>query len=535
VDPRVGRGLALIVGAGLCGGRAPAQGASATLVYGLGGEPKLLDPGDSSDVNAFVVQAQVYNSLVGNAPGSTNVVPDLAQSWTASDHDTVWTFQLRRGVTFQDGTPCDAAAVVFNVERWWDLRSPYSFVNAGRTHQTWRFNMGGFKGDPNSVLKDIAATGPYTVRFTTNAPFPDLPAVLAGDGHFGIASPAAVRADGPRYGSPSAFPVGTGPFVVKSWTPGSEIVLARNPTYWKPDLPKADGVVIKFRNDPSSQLADVQAGTADFTSNLLPDQLKTIQADPHLRAVFVPTTNVGFLNLLPAYAPLSKPEVRRAIAMAIDQKGIVYSLLGSHLAVNNGHFISPALSWTWSAKVTSYPYDPARAKAMIASAGYPAGFDLDLWYMPLSRPYMPAPKPVAEAIGANLSAIGVRTRLMTEDWAAYLTDAVKGRFQSALFGSVGSVDAGAIYALAFGPGSTTDLGGWTDPTLLSLLDEARRTGERAVQVRDYARIDEIVFDDAVRIPLMHTKVLGAERTGLSGWTPSPLGSEPFESVVMSAP
>ncbi|HXX38288.1 MAG TPA: ABC transporter substrate-binding protein, partial [bacterium] len=396
------------VSGGLPSGSLQAQNARGTLVYGLGGEPKLLDTGDSSDNNASIVQAQIYNSLVGYKPGTLDLVPDLAVSWVPSENYTVWTFQLRRGLRFQDGTPFNADAVKFNVERWWDLQSPYSFANAGRTHVTWRVNMGGFKGQPSSVLKDVVVTGPYTIRFITQSPFPNLPGVLAGDGHFGIASPTAVQADGPKYGSPSALPVGTGPFIAKSWTPGDRIVLVKNPGYWKRGLPKSDGLVIKFISDPAAQLADVQAGTVDFTADLLPEQLKIIQADPQLRPVFAPTTNVGFLNLNPAYAPLSKPEVRRAVATAIDQQGIVDAFFGRQLAVTNGHFTPPVMSWAWSPKVTSYPYDPAKAKQMLAEAGYPNGFDLDLWYMPVPRPYFPTPRQVAEAIGANLSAIGLR-------------------------------------------------------------------------------------------------------------------------------
>lgn len=525
----------LITGTGLPRESAVAQTVRGTLVYGLGGEPKLLDPGDSSDNNASIVQAQIYNSLVGHKPGTLDLEPDLAVSWTPSDDYRVWTFQLRRGVRFQDGTPFDADAVKFNVERWWDPASPYSFANAGRTHTTWRVNMGGFKGQPSSVLKDVVVAGPYTVRFVTNVPFPTLPGVLAGDGHFGIASPAAIQADGPRYGSPSGLPVGTGPFVVKSWTPGDQIALTRNASYWKAGLPKSDNLVIKFISDPAAQLADAQAGTIDFTGNLLPEQLKTIEADPRLRAVFEPTTNVGFLNLNPTYPPLAKPEVRRALATAIDQKGIVDAFFGSQLAVANGHFTPPVMSWAYSPKVGGYPYDPGKAKQMLAEAGYPTGFDIDLWYMPVPRPYFPAPKQVAEAVGATWSAIGLRVHLKTEDWAAYLADGEKGKFQAALYGTVESLDPGFAYFVRFTPGSTHDLGGWTDPKLLALLKQGQQTGDRALQRRDYSQIDEIVFNDAVRIPLVHTKVLAVERRSVAGWIPSPFGSESFEEIVKSAP
>jgi len=527
--------LAFVVGAGVPGGQTLAQDARGTLVYGLGGEPKLLDTGDSSDNNASIVQAQIYNSLVGNKPGTMEFVPDLALSWTPSENYTVWTFQLRPGVKFQDGTPFNADAVKFNVERWWDPESPYSFMNAGRTHATWRINMGPFRGQAGSVLKDVTVAGPYTVKFTTTVPFPDLPAVLAGDGHFGIASPTAVRTAGPKYGSPSAFPVGTGPFIVKSWTSGDRIVLARNPGYWKSGLPKADALVVKFVSDPAAQLADLQAGTLDFTSNLLPEQLKTMRGDAHLRPIFAPTTNVGYLNLNPTYAPLAKPDVRRAIAMAIDQKGIVSALLGPELAVSNGHVTPPVMSWAWSSKITSYPYDPARAKSMLAEAGYPNGFALDLWYMPVPRPYMPVPKSTAESIAANLSVVGLRIRLQTEDWAAYQTDLENAKLQSSLYGTVESLNPGVAYFVRFTPGSTHDLGGWTDPKVMALLNEARQTGDRAVQVKDYSQIDELLFNDAVRIPLAHTKVLAGERTVVSGWTPSPFGSESWEDISKSAP
>ncbi|MCU0540800.1 MAG: ABC transporter substrate-binding protein [Oscillatoriaceae cyanobacterium Prado104] len=508
----------------------PAAVPAGALVYGAGGQPVNLESGNITDGNSVIAIDQIYNRLTDTKPGTVEIEPSLATEWSSSKDGKTWTFKLRSGVKFHDGTDFDAAAVKFNVDRWWDAKNPNGFREAGKTYQIWKDFFGGFKGEKNSLVKDVVVVDKSTIRFVLDRPFAAFPSAI-GSGYFGIASPAAVKQAGAKYGTPGAVAVGTGPFVFKEWRSGDRIVLEKNPNYWKNGTPKVDRLVMRFVEDPAARLAQLKAGQLDFTVDLTPDQLKEIQADANLEAVLRPAFNVGYLALNPSYEPLGKVEVRRAIAQAINKQEIVKAFWGE-LGKHDSQFVPPVLNWAESETVKDYEFNPQQAKATLAKAGYPNGFDLDLWYMPVSRPYFPTPKPIAEAFAADLSAIGIRVKLLTKDWSAYLADRLKSPgFQSFMLGWTGDYgDPDNFYYPHFGPGATADLGNWKNPKVIELLDRGRATGDKAVRAKIYQEVSQILHEEAVRLPIVHSQPLLGKRKNLGGWIPSPLGSESFEEI-----
>ena len=508
----------------------PAAIPPGALVYGAGGQPVNLEPGNITDGNSVIAIDQIYNRLTDFKPGTVELEPSLATEWSSSKDGKTWTFKLRSGVKFHDGTDFDAEAVKFNVERWWDAKNPNGYRESGKTYQIWKNFFGGFKGEKNSLVKDVAVVDKSTIKFVLNQPFSAFPSAI-GSAYFGMASPAAVKKAGAKYGTPGSLAVGTGPFVFQEWRSGDRIVLEKNPNYWKTGAPKVNQLVIRFVDDPAARLAQLRAGQLDFTVDLTPDQLKEVQADPNLEAVVRPSFNVGYLALNLSYEPLSKPEVRRAIAQTINKPAIVQAFWGE-LGKHDSQFIPPALNWAAPDRVKDYEFNPQQAKAMLAKAGYPNGFDLDLWYMPVSRPYFPTPKPIAEAFAADLSAIGIRVKLLTKDWSAYLADRLKPPgFQAFMMGWSGDYgDPDNFYYPHFGPGSTADLGNWKNPKVLELLDRGRASGDKAVRAKIYAEVSEILHGEAVRLPIVHSQPLLGKRKNIQGWIPSPLGSESFEEV-----
>ncbi|MCL6527160.1 MAG: ABC transporter substrate-binding protein [Thermaceae bacterium] len=502
------------------------------LVFGSNGEPVTLEPGNITDGISIYAQRQIYDTLVDFKPGTTDPMAGLATSWFASPDGKTWTFRLRQGVKFQDGTDFDAEAVRFNVNRWWDPKDP-TRINAGSNYEIWSDLFGGPKGDPNSLLKDIQVVDKYTIRFVLNSPFPAFVAAI-GSGYFGIASPAAIKAQGAKYGTPAGGAVGTGPFKFASWQPGDRLTLEKSTNYWKKGLPKSDGVVFRFIKDPAARLAELKAGSIDFTTDIPPANLEDLQGA--VKPLFRPSFNVGYLALNPIYKPLSDPRVRLAIAMAINKPAIVKAFWGE-LGVTNGHFTPAAMKTYWSPKVTDYEYSPQKAKQMLAEAGYPNGFDLELWYMPVSRPYFPTPKEIAEAMGADLSAIGIRVKFQTKDWATYLNDRKKAPgFQAYMLGWTGDYGdpsnfydphfAAPIQDLFDANGKPLDI-----KDLSEVLTKADTSTNQAERVKLYQQADEMTFNLALRIPIVHSRPLVAQRTNLSGWIPSPLGSESFEEIV----
>lgn len=511
----------------------PAAAPTGALVYGSGGQPVNLEPGNITDGNSILVMHQIYNTLVGTKPGTTELDPELATEWTASEDGKTWTMKLREGVKFHDGTDFNADAVVFNVNRWWDPNFESGYRNAGKSYEIWTDLFGGFKGSEDSIVQEVTAVDASTVRFVLKEPFAAFPAAI-GSGYFGMASPDAIKKAGASYGTPSSTAVGTGPYIFKEWRSGDRIVLEKNPNFWKEGLPKQEQVVIRFIGDPAARLAQLRAGSIDFTVDLTPDQLAEMQRDANIEPVYRPSLNVGYLALNPSYEPLSKPEVRQAIAQAINKQEIVKAFWGE-LGQSDPHFVPPALEDYRSPQVQANEYNPQAAKQALAQAGYPNGFDLDLWYMPVSRPYFPNPKPIAEAIAAELSQIGIRVNLQTKDWAAYLEDRNKPPgFQSFMLGWTGDYgDPDNFYYAHFGPGATQDIGNWKNQEVFTLLDKGRAEDDKAEREKIYAQVDEILNKEMVRLPMVHSQPLLAKRKNIQGWTPSPLGSEPFEEVTKS--
>ncbi len=511
----------------------PTAAPPGALVYGLGREPVNLESGNITDGNSIIVHEQIYDRLIAFKPGTTELEPGLATKWNSSADGKVWTFKLRPGVKFHDGTDLDAEAVRFNVERWWNPKSEYGYRDAGKTYESWGDIFGGYKGTPKSLLQDVVAEGKDTVRFVLKQPFTVLPSALAA-GYFGISSPTAIKKAQAKYGTPSSTAVGTGPFVFKEWRTGDSIVLTKNPNYWKQGFPKSEQLVFRFITDPAARLAQLRSGTIDITVQLTPDQLKELQKDSNLSAVPRPSLNVGYLALNPSYEPFKKTEVRQAIAHAINKNEIIKAFWGD-TAESNPHFIPPTFKEFQSQNVTDYDYNPQKAKQLLAQAGYPNGFDLQLWYLPVSRPYYPTPKPIAEAFAADLSAVGIRVSLQTKDFAAYLADRNKPPgYQAYMYGWTADYgDPDNFYYPHFGPGATADLGNWKNDQVLKLLDQGRAVSDKAERIKIYQQVDEILNQEVVRLPIVHSHPLSAKRQSVKGWTPSPLDGELLDSVTKS--
>lgn len=506
---------------------------AATLVFGGNGEPVSLESGNITDGISILVQRQIYDTLIDFEDGTTDLKPGLATKWTANANNTAWTFTLRKGVRFHDGTPMNADAVIFNLGRWWDKSHPYGFRDQGRTFEIVGELLGGYKGDATAVIKNIVKVNDTTVRVDLNKPSSVLPEVLAA-GYFGIASPTAIKKEGAKYGTPASKPVGTGPFIFQSWRTGDRVTLLPNKLYWG-EKAKVDQLVIRSIKDASQRLNELKAGTIDFANDLTPDSLKSIQGDRNLVAVKRPSFNVGFVSMNNRNQYLKNQAVRQAISMAINKKEIAAAFWNG-LAVSNASFLPPVLAWANSPKVPAdYKFDPAAAKKMLADAGYPNGFSIDLWYMPVSRPYFPTPKPIAEAIAADLSVIGIKVNLKTEDWAKYLQDRNKEPgFDMYMIGWTGDYgDPDNFYGAYYGANASDDIN-WNPANVETLLQQGRAANTQAAKAKVYQQLHELTYNAAYRIPMVHSNPLAAARSYVKGWTPSPLGSEPFNTISVGS-
>ena len=498
-----------------------------TLIYGQSDLPKTLDSADAQDGNSLRVAFQITETLVTFKPGTVDPIPGLAVSWQASDNAKVWTFKLRQGVKFQDGTPFDAAAVKFNIDRWNDPNNKYR-GNKQFVPFTWVF--GGFKGK-GSIIDRVEVVDDYTVKFYLTNSVGFFPNML-GASYFGIDSPKAVMANPDKYGTPEVGAVGTGPFVFDKWIIGDKVILKRNDNYWG-EKAKVDTLVFRGIPEPASRLAELKAGSIDIANNLSPEDKVTIDADPNLQAVVQKGLNIGYLAFHQKNKPLDDIRVRKAIAAAVDWNAIVdafYAGLGEHAT----EFVPPAM-WGRDGHIPAYTYNPKLAKKLLAEAGYPNGFQTEIWYMPVSRPYFPAPQPIAETIATYLADVGIKATLKTEDWGTYLSDYDQGKFPMYMLGwSPDYPDPDNYLYTFFGPTSIkTNLGCESEACqqIGEMLVQARTAPDMATRKELYAKVQRMVHELVLSIPVAHNNPLHAVRKGVKGWVPSPLGSSENLNLV----
>ncbi len=413
-----------------------------TLVAGLPGDMVLADPSLVSDSNSSEIEGQVIQGLVGLKPGTNSeLVPVLASALpTVSADGLTYTFTLRQGVKFHDGTDFNADAVVYNYTR--QLNAPKSLQN------DYNYYFGavfGFGADSN--LASVTATDASTVVFKLKTPQSNflLATTLP---QFGIQSPTALKAGDADNPDPSKSPyaqgqggtgksmVGTGPFMFKEWVPNDHVTLVKNPNYWDTaNAAHLDAITFKPYADQTAELNALQAGDIDWAQTISPTDVKTVQSDSSLQVIDRgQSCNEFHLSLNDADKPFDNLQIRQAIGYALNKQSYIDAFYAGMAKVAD-NFMPPSTEFY---KPLNLPtYDPAKAKSLIASSGVPASqLNLTFYYpSDVSRPYMPDPKGLAEAIANDLQAVGFTITFKTEGWrTGYLSDSSVGKFPMDLLG-----------------------------------------------------------------------------------------------------
>jgi peptide/nickel transport system substrate-binding protein len=489
-------------------------------VFARGGDSVSLDPSEVTDGESEKVSQNVLETLIAFAEGKTIPEPLLATEWDESDDGLTYTFTLRKGVTFHDGTEFNADAVVYNFERW---------MNAGDHDRFYMYGsvFGGFKGDENHVIEEVKATGEYTVEFTLKRTKPTFLIDLALT-PFSISSPEAIEEHGEDYGS---NPVGTGPFIFEEWRRNDRIVLNKNDDYWLEGHPKVDQVIFRVIPDNSSRLNALLSGEIDMMDGLDPGNVNQIEEDPNFQVITRPSLNLGYLGLTVTREPLDNELVRQALNHAVNKEAMIDAFFAGQ-AVPAKNPIPPAVQG-YNDEIDPYPYDPEKAKALLAEAGYGDGFEMELWAMPVSRPYMPDANRVAEFLQSSFADIGVTAHIQSYEWATYLDKVVAGEADSFILGWTGTNgDADDfIYNLwhedNIGSLNSTQ---YSNEELNEVLNEARTITDQERRIELYHRAQEIMHGDAPIIPLVHTTPVLAARSEITGFDPHPTGRVILRSV-----
>ncbi|WP_012181855.1 ABC transporter substrate-binding protein [Salinispora arenicola] len=486
-----GAGVALALTLGLLAGCSAGEGvdvdgsgqsgAGGVLTVAISGEPDQLDPHRTSAYHSFQVLENVYDTLV-EPDANLAMKPALATEWSTSEDQLTWTFTLRKGVTFTDGSPLTAEDVVYSYTRIIDEK-----LNAA-----YRF----------STVESVTAPDPGTVVVTLTAPTPNLLASLGG-----FKGVAIVKKSNVESGAVKTEPIGSGPFTVASYTAGDSIKLVRNDSYWG-TKPKLDGVTFTFVKDPTVALQNLRGGEVQWTDNLPPQQVPALREDDELVVRSVPSSDYWYLALNQSREPYDNVEVRRAVAFALDRAAITKAAKFGLATVNQTAIPEDSAFYY---DYAPYQRDPAQAKQLLAAAGVT---DLTMDLM-VTNEY-PETVTAAQVIAAQLKDVGITVTIRTLDFAQWLDEQGKGNFDSFMLGWLGNIDPDEFYYAQHHSQGTFNFHGYRNPAVDSLLDQARTETDQAARKRQYEQVAKRIVDDASYLYLYNPDVV-------QGWSPQVSG------------
>ena len=486
------------------GAAAPAAAQPAgTLLVGLVAEPVNLDPPQVTDLNSLRVSRRIVETLVAFAEESTQIVPGLAESWTISKDGLWYTFKLRKGIKFHDGTPLNAEAVKFSIERQFNPEHPanklgkYPFANY-------------FFGN----LRAVEAMDDATVRFVLKEPRASFLAVLTA-GAASIVSPTAVKKWGADY---PLNPIGTGPFRYVSWQRGQQVVLEKNPDYWRGAV-KIDRVVYRPIVEDQARLTELLTGGVDMIVGVPPDFVAQLEGSAKVSILKQVGAHVWYLGINNQKKPFDDKRVRQALNYAVNKDAIVKDVLKGTGAISKG----PVLPGTWAADpaLKAYPYDPQRAKKLLAEAGYPNGFSTTLW-VPESGSGMQSPVAMSTVMQSNLKAVGVNVTLQTMEWGAFLAK-LRSQDQElfALSWMAGSEDPDMVMYPLLHSSQWTPNGPnralYKNARFDEILVQARQTTDQAKRAELYREAQKILAEDAPWIFVDHEIQIAAFSKRVQGF------------------
>jgi len=511
--------LALMVLACVWPAAAWAAGQSgSTLIVGRGGDSVNLDLAQATDGESIKAGIQVLENLVIFEDNSMNVKPQLAKSWSVSPDGLTWTFKLRKGVKFHDGTPFNAKAVYDSFARIIDKNHPF------HRYGKWRYLSLSLK-----PVKEIKIIDDYTIALVTKKPYAPLLNNLA-LWLCPILSPTAMAKYKDQIGQ---HPVGTGPFRFVKWIKDDQIVLERNPDYWGQKA-KVAKLILKSIPDPSARLMALQSGAIDIADDLDPDSIKLVEKNPKLAIIKRPSVNVGYLALNTQKPYLKDVRVRRALNYAVDKKSLIQAIFHG-LAIPAKNPFAPSI-WGYNHKIKPYEYDPNKAKKLLKEAGFDFNRVLTLWAMPVSRAYMPDPVKTAELLQAFFAAVGVKTKIVRMDWGAYLKKTANGEHDMCMLGWLGgNADPdNFLYGLlsadtAKTPGAS-NVALWKNAEFTELCKKAQAIFDKAERIKLYLKAQEIFHREAPWIPLVHTTIVRCYNKRLRNVPLRPNGLNSFQMV-----
>jgi peptide/nickel transport system substrate-binding protein len=539
----IGLGAVLLLAVSACGGQKSSGGGGGgatkqggTMVFAASSDPVSLDPAFISDGESIRLTNQIYEGLVKTKPGSTEIEPSLAKSWTSSNGAKSWTFELQQGVKFHDGTPFNAAAVCANFDRWYNFKG---LLQSDSVSYYWVSVFGGFSDKKTpSLYQSCEAKGDNTAVLNLTAPSASFLAALSLSS-FSIQSPTALKKydadkvsgteDAPKFEGSYGLehPTGTGALKFESFAANDKTVLVRNPDYWGPKS-ILDKVIFRTIADLAARRQALEAGEIQGYDNADPNDVDQLKAN--YQVMQRPAFNVAYVGFNQKKKPLDNPKIRQAVAYALNREALIKAKYptGSEVAKE---FMPPEVQG-YTPDVTQYPYDPNKAKQLIAESGV-KNPTIEFWYpTSVSRPYMPDPAANFQAFKSDLEKVGFKIVSKSAPWRPdYLNATQAGKAPMYLLGWTGDFgDADNFIGVFFQKFSPQ--WGFDNKQIFSQLDAAERETDPAKRVEMYKQANKTIMDFLPGVPYASTGPFLVFTKNVKGYVPSPVTTELFSTVSL---
>lgn len=483
-------------------------------IFAQGAQPRGLDPAFVDDGESSKVMCNIYEGLLRYKLGSTELEPCLADSWTISDDGKIYTFKLHKGVKFHDGTPFNAEAVKYSIDRQLPPNATDDMPYAG------------FTFDPNIVEK-VDVIDDLTVQISLKAPYTPFLANLAMSLAAPIVSPTAAKK---ANGNLNESPVGTGPFKFVKWDKEQSITLEKNNDYWG-DKAKISKLVFKFTKENSVRASELATGAVDAIDGIDPNNVKMLE-DAKMTLFKDQGMNINYMFYNCSRAPFNDPKLREAVSYAINRDELVKFLYQGYASLANSPL--PSFMPGYDKDVQPYSYDPEKAKSMLKELGK-ENLEIKMIAYSNPRPYNSVNgQKLAEAIQGYLAKVGIKATIDVYEWTDYKKRVGNGEGDIGFYGWIGdNGDADNFLSLFDSKEieSTLNAAKYANPQVDELLAKARSLDNGDERNNVYKQIQQILAKDAPWVPISNALTLAAYKPEVKGFAVHPTGNIFFREVT----
>jgi dipeptide transport system substrate-binding protein len=513
----------------------PAQAAK-TFVYCSEGSPTSFNPQVATDGTTFNASSHtIYNRLIEFKEGSTEIEPALAESWTVSKDGLTYTFKLRKGVQFHSNDlfkptrEFNADDVIYSFDVQKDPKNPLAMKNGVYEY---------FKSmEMDKLIKGIKKVDDHTVVFTLNHPEAPFLANIAMDFASILSKEYAetLSKSGKDLALIGTNPIGTGPYIFKSYQKDTLIRYVANEKYFK-GKPKIDNLVFAITPDPNVRFQKLKVGECQFATEPAAQDLEAMAKSPNIKLLEREGLNVGYVAMNTDKKPFGDVKVRQAINYALNRAAYIKAIYLDHASVAKNPI--PPTIWSYNDAIKDYPYDPEKAKALLKEAGLPNGFETEIWTMPVTRPYIPNGRKLGELMQADLAKVGIKVKLMTYDWPTYLEKARVGEHQMIQIGWTGdNGDPDNFLGVLLGCASVksgSNYSHWCNKEFNDLITKAKVLTDKKKREELYKKAQVVFHNEVPWVPLAYGKVYRAMSKNVTGYQIHPFGGDIFHNVDIQA-